>query len=105
MATHITSEAEQAFVDSFERFFELDNAKEERKLFVSRACIDTKKPLRGRLAGWFIKDGMQVWLDRLCDWQSHLDQYDKIVELSERKPAKPQETLKKKRRSGEGGRD
>jgi hypothetical protein len=95
METAMRSKEENEFIDSFEQFFKLDKTTEELKLFVSRACIDKRKPVRRWLAGWFVEDGMQVWLDRLRDWKFHLDQYDKIVELSERKPAKPEDTLEK----------
>ena len=96
MEVTVRSKEENEFIDSFERFFKLDKVTDELKLFISRAWIDKRKPVRRWLAGWFVEDGMQVWLDRLRDWQSHLDQYDKIVEVSERKtPDKSEKGLEK----------
>jgi hypothetical protein len=87
MATPAISKGEREFTDSFEDFFELDSWKSEWGLFLSRACIDNKKPLRCWVAGLFVKDGKQQWIDRLCRWQDHLDEYDKIVDVSEQKSA------------------
>ena len=73
-----------------EKFFDLDNYDEERKLFCTLTALEPKRSSLDRLRDWFFQvifrcrctseEGRQRWERRLFDWERHLDAYFQIAD-------------------------